>query len=584
MSNLFKKPTVDIPNHHNGFDMSMRRLFTMPPGMLLPVYCDLLNPNDKGTVNVNAMVRTESVDTAAFQNFKLHFDWFLVPIRQEYQFWSEFYNGVFDANTNFVQTSNKFSLPFANFNINTSNFVGDISSPNTSWFGYYGEDGTTFSENSDEMGVPYIHNFYRLADLLGLSKMQDVPIFPYKHLAYHKIFYSHYFRGDWTERDTELFNVDSQHGDNIGKFRFDRITSVIHYRPYRYDYFTSVMPSPVFNASFASIVGDSFLQGSPQDSFSPLEDPSGNKVRNDLVRPGSRAYPNLQLDTSDLRLTNVGLQALFNYDKLVRITSLAGSHYTNQMRQHFGVHINNDIHNEAEFLGSQTVDISIAEVVATASTGADDQGASLGDIAGKGFGMSHNSKPLRYSTKEHAVLMCVASIEPIQMYSSQCVERNNLYRLPFDFYRPELDNLGMQPQFSDELGVNFGASSGLLGYQYRYSELKTKYDIVNEGFLYGRKRSWQCNYQQSISNDVANHIKHFYINPQYANNIFLQSFPTYRPQELIKNWDTSFNDSSDETGFNSKSTIYHADNFMVNAFFDVKKASIMSVHSLPKLI
>lgn len=583
MNNLFKNPSFSKPNQRNGFDMSMRRLFTAPPGMLLPVYTDIVQGGDKYKLNVDAFCRTEAVDTAAFQNFRLHFDWFYIPFRQIYSFWNEFYNGTFDSNTNFVSNNDKFALPLMGMDLDART----VEEANGIYF-------NTDSIVYDEFGVPRISNARRLADLLGFGTLAPTPegvdmpsrvIFPYKHLAYHKIFFSHYFRGDWTQRDTSLFNVDSYHGGKVVPREIaSKIMYTLHYRPYHLDLFTNVFPSPVFNKKFASIVSDSFLSASSNGVFTNREDPSGYSVGNisNGDTNGLSPYPAVTPGiNSDQNINASTLRSLFNFDKLVRITSLAGSHYTEQMRAHFGVNINNDIHDEAYFIGSQSVDISISEVVATASTGSADSGSNLGDIAGKGFGASSRNEDLQVYCPEQGLIMCLASIEPIQMYSSQPAERNSLYKGTFDFYRTELDNLGMQPVYDTDI-FESGVTSTVLGFQYRYSELKTKVDIVNEGF-FDYKRTWQCNYQSSLrdnptlGDDVFKDVNHrFYINPSYANTIFLNKFPAF----------PAFDDSlgvyqGDNVG--TPVGIYSGDNFLINANFRVLKDSIMSVHSLPKL-
>lgn len=584
MASLFKNPGYSKPNGHNGFDMSMRRLFTAPPGMLLPVYNDVTQAGDSYKLNVDAFCRTEAVETAAFQQFKLHFDWFFVPFRQLYSFWNEFYNGTFDANTNFVNNQDKFALPTCDVHLTDTDVYQD-----SMFFEPSETDPDSYVVLKDDFGVPVICNTLRLWDLLGYGTITDVlggsvslqfdyNIFPYKHLAYHKIFFSHYFRGDWTERDTSLFNVDSYHGGkDIGIW--SSILSKIHYRPYHRDYFTNVFPSPVFNDKFASIVQDSFLQTSGPN-FLASENPNPNNTVG-MTGYGNQPspYPSMNYDPSDQVITAVGLRSLFNYDKLVRLTSLAGSHYTEQMRAHFGVTINNDIHNEAYFIGSQCVDINVSEVVATATTDAAGKGNNLGDIAGKGFGASPNSEDLHFTCKEQGVLMCIASIEPLQMYASYGMERNCRYKDTFDFYRPELDNLGMQPAYADELDPNVLAKNNLCGYQYRYSELKTKVDLVNAGYWAGPKRYWQCNYQQGIGTAVTSVLSRFYIGPSYADNIFPVKFPL-GPEEFNPVKDGSMYKTGN---FASPIQIYSGDNFLINAMFLVQKKSLMSVHSLPQL-
>lgn len=607
-NSLFKTPSFNPQVKHNGFDMSMRRLFTAPCGMMLPVYTDIVQANDKYKLNVDAFIRTEAVQTAAFQNFKAHFDWFFVPFRQMYQFWNEFYNGTFDANTNYVAVSDQFKLPTAKFDFapTTLNSVDLLS--------YYSkyeveEQKHTVYTALDEFGVPRLSNAVRLSDMLGYGDLHrfaarknyyaDLDIFPYKYLAYHKIF-SHpkYQRTDWFQRNTDLFNVDSYHGGTIPPAVAHKIFSTMHYRPWRRDYFSGIFPNPVFSKDFQSIVGDSWLKDSlyPVSLFSPeygsyeATATSGNKLGNSNVFDGDKLFGTRStLKLGDSASIDVdSLNALFDFDKLCRITALAGSHYTDQLEAHFGVKVNNDIHNEAYYIGSQSVDISISEVVSTSSTGAKDStgkplvGTNLGDIAGKGFGASNKEGDLNFHAKEQGVLMCVFSIEPIQMYSSSTVERNGLYKDPLDFYRRELDNLGMQVLTQAELvdtPVEVSSYSSILGYQYRYSELKTKVDVVNLGFS-TVKKDWQCNFQEGIAYNSLNKDYRFYINPSFTDNIFAMDFS--KGPVVLDVEAPSDNHFSDWTSLTNM-IIYEGDNFLINAHFNVLKDSIMSVHSLPSL-
>lgn len=593
-NSLYKDPGFTPQVKHNGFDMSMRRLFTAPVGMMLPVYTDIVQANDKYKLNVDAFIRTEAVQTAAFQNFRAHFDWFFVPFRQMYQFWNEFYNGIFDSNTDFVNVDNNYSLPKIAFDFTPQTLWTDADLKK---YFFDVDVQNHVSTKVDEFGVPRISNAVRLADMLGYGdihyflKGNDGPapygIFPYKYLAYHKIFnHPKFNRTEWFKRDTSLFNVDSWHGKDIATSNFGPIMSTVHYRPFHRDYYSGVFPNPVFSRDYANIVGDSWLSNvydttlfSPEASYSSGSPSLGLSNENGFDGSG---IPRLQFN-STVDIDVDVLNALYDFDKLCRITALAGSHYTEQLKAHFGITVNNDIHNEADYIGSQSVDISISEVVATASTGSDASGSNLGDIAGKGFGASGNAGDLNFHAKEQGVLMCVFSIEPIQMYSSKMIERNGLYSSPLDFFRRELDNLGMQPMYASELqgygdnGVT-PKNNSLIGYNYRYSELKTKVDLVNLGFS-TVKTDWQCNFQDAIDSHFDNRFYRFYINPAYTNSIFAQHFEVGPVLLGITDQAYPVGDWSAITNME----IFKGDNFLINAQFNVLKDSIMSVHSLPSL-
>lgn len=599
MNSIFKKPSTSPNRGRNGFDLSFRRLFTAPCGMMLPVAFDYTNPGDKYKLNASIFARTEAVQTAAFTRFKLHVDWHYVPMRQIYAFWNEFYNSVFDGHTNFVKKSDNFALPKFNFNGST----GPVASPQgISLFGKFTDGNkTTFQVNTDPFGVPYIHNFRRLFDLFGYGAVDRyalntsasllVPLTPF--LAYHKIFYSHYNKADWFANDPSYYNVDSYHGATLTNEQASKIISTIHYAPYRNDYFHNILPSPTFNSTFVNAIN-----GNTTDVMSKInrEGNSGNDMNLGVygtVNAGSRVELTTEMvDGNSLEISSGDLRSLFAYDRFLRVTGLAGSHYDEQIAAHFGVKLNKILANESQFIGSQVIDLAISEVVASASTGAEGAGSTLGDIAGKGFG-SGTGKDLSFTASEHGVIMALFYIEPFLDYSTQGIDPKLRYTDSLDFYHPELDNIGMQPFDANNIYVSDPLRSVTIGWNYRYSELKTNYDKVNEGFYATSKSTWQTNFQQSCGDaffHTTDLFTMFYINPQYTNNIFLADFRRYR-SNTGKNWPEDVNSNTYlvsagqnwKNPFNACSNVYGFDNFLVSADFKIFKTSIMSVHSLPKL-
>ena len=182
----------------------------------------------------------------------------------------------------------------------------------------------------------------------------------------------------------------------------------------------------------------------------------------------------------------------------------------------------------------------------------------------------------------------------------------NRYLTHFDFYHPELDDLGMQPAynvfFSDvKLGGSFNADN-ITGWQYRYSELKTKYDVVNEGLWNTSRRNW-VGYKQSLygtfrARDTAEGnasptlFDLFYIAPQYTNTrdesddlklMYQYQAGTGEPKPPT-GWRAQMTDPSDGTtklDIFGAQYVYEKDNFLINQFIHCYKTSIMSLHSLP---
>lgn len=502
---------------------------------------------------------------------------------------------------------------------------------------------------NDKFGVPLLWNFRRLWDMLGYgsldrvykdvtpsSQNMDMYFTLLDFMAYHKIFYSFYNKSTWFKNETDLYNVDWRITRNLGQTedrkRMLDILTRIHYRPFSIDYFTNAFPQPIFGDNFANAVGGGFLTSTAKTA----DDVSHNKLMQNLralINPegvsaaesspfaqnyglgtfkGSSNKPESLkgADSSAVYLSSFGddltsvnmemlspsdIRAAFALDKLLRITALNGGHYEEQTLAHFGYKMPKGIAKEAYYLGSQHSDININEVVATSTTTAEGAGSVIGDIAGKGFSVSPNSDDLDFQCPCHGYIMALSSIEPIADYASYGCEVQNRYMQNLDFFRPELDNLGMQPMFGQFNDVSMKPNfESVFGWTYRYAELKTSFDVVNEGFHATNKNSW-VTYKQSGYNrgDTISPFNMFYISPQYTNNIFLLNFPMYGEGHYLttsfKSTDTQFYPWSykeDET-YSSAVTatdVYSYDNFLLCMDLKFYLSSPMSVHSLPKLL
>lgn len=658
MSSILKKPTVSPVKGRNGFDMSRRRLFTSPCGMLLPVFHDFSNPGDKYVLNSSLLVRTEAVQTAAFMRLKAHVEWFFVPITQLYSMWNEVFNGTDDI------MSSVYYSPAAN----ASSFPTPTVTPHLPLFelsrfiqfdrnGLFGANGPgdMYILSCDEFGVPNAWNFRRLFDLLGYGNLSDfisatedfsykLPMLPF--LAYHKIFHSHYNLTDWFRNNPLLYNVDKWFNvdvvpDNVA----EKILGTIHYRPYRKDYFTNILPTPLFNDNFASFIKNQFNNGlSPVSQLLNPEvlDSAGQPLtasltrksgaNRDFITPGSAAtinMTNLQLsppvsasdqsrilrstgdptsDTfvnidnfdvslsgGDFSISAADVRSMFALDRLLRVTAFAGGHYEDQVQAHFGYKMPRGVSDEAYMLGAQTTDINIAEVVATSSTATkagssttvEGAGTTIGDIAGKGFGQTSGQGDIHFECPSHGLVMAIFSIEPLPDYASMGCEVQNRKYESLDFYHPELDNVGMQPMFGDFSGISLVPNSEeIVGWSYRYQEHKLSFDVVNEGFYATDKDSWVGFKQSLISepdyNSAYSLSQRFFVMPQYTNLIFLQNFP-YLTSKYAHYTPVSGYFSSFKVNYNSPQNVYSGDNFLNCLYIKAFKTSIMSVHSLPKV-
>lgn len=608
MSSIFQKPKVRPNLGHNGFDLSRRRLFTSPCGMLLPIFWDFASPGEQYKLNSSIFVRTEAIATAAMMRLKAHVDWFFVPITQMYSLWNEFFNGTDDNMSSIFSRQDYNNNGIVSQSLPYFDCTNVVLSPYSFGFKFLVNPPAAVTPDlklqpkTDECGVPYLYNFRRMWDMLGYGSLTNVgsawssaktkrlSLLPY--LAYHKIFHSHFMQNDWFLNNPNMYNVDQFYTTGvIDNHTALDIMSNIHYRPYRTDYFTNILPSPTFSKLFPNNINGSLLNGTNLNSVLNSEGSRGNVTTNASADSQSiYAGAGSSISITDKNLSVGDIRGAFALDKLLRITAFGGSHYEDQTLAHFGFKIPQGISKEAYRLGSQEADISINEVVATATTDASVAGGLIGDIAGKGFASSNGGKSSSFTAPCHGILMAIYSIEPIPEYSSIVEERKNFYREPFDFYHPELDNVGMQP-FDTPLLYNGNGSSAdnMSGWTYRYAELKSNFDVVNESLWDTSRAAWQGNKQMPYLKTVAgSNVKMskfnlFYIIPQYTNSIFQYPFKSYENLPDDQKWHSS-NKINDWSANDLTSTnCYSGDNFINNVDIQCFKVSPMSVHSLPKI-
>lgn len=645
MSNILKKPSVSGQKGRNGFDMSRSRSFTCTAGQLLPIFKDFANPGDQYKLDSYTMLRTEAMQTAAMMHLDVHVDHFFVPITQimNESCWNAFFNGTNDVmSTAFTNGSDKpnpsvSKLPLhsvshilGHFEYIPENPTIPFSTAGDTFFGnVVTKDNKTYYRLSvDEFGIPYAWNFRRLWDMLGYGSIdryydpdnRQLNFALLDFMAYHKIFHSHYRLTDWTANEPTLYNIDDLFGlyqtGGIGRDRLMAILSKIHYNRYSKDYFTNIMPQPLFGNSFASFLSNQFNSGSDvRVSVNP--EVAGDNVLLQSFLGSSDDISDSQSSVLSLRhvgnytpLSSSDVRAVFALDKLLRVTAFAGGHYEDQTLAHFGFSIPKGISKEAYYLGSQQVPIDINEVVATATTGFEENGvaaagSAIGDIAGKAFApQEQKGNSISFTAPCHGIVMSIFSVVPKPEYASMGCETVNRYQNSLDFYHEELDNVGMQPMYGVFNGISATTNSEVLnGWTYRWSELKSTFDVINEGFWNTSKETWvgykQSIYPNSEQNAGANYFRQFYCMPQYTNTIFALPVPFFdnttpfavpAPPESedykltnIYEVPALVDDSSWKNVPLRAQDVYESDNFLVKCYIKCYKTSIMSVHSLPKM-
>lgn len=583
MGNLFKNPSHKAQLGYNGFDMSHLLQFSSSTGHLLPVYYDLLNPGDKVTCQTILKTRTLELASAAMAKVTEHIEWFFVPMTQIYSIFGDWFNGIQDVKSSLfsINGDGKFNdtddmdaqLPY----ITPNDFASVI--------------GISLQEDmfNDVGGNLRLMEHLGIPAAVGINEgdwsepFWNAAVCPIFGAAYQKIWFDFYRDADRSANDPNYYSLDQfynrpqQIGDTGTNF------FILRYRKARKDFFTNVFVSPVFGIagtnSFSDVdsnltnpIGlafESYLLGS-HSNFDGASPASGNTtLKVDETNP-TTVMPSL-LNTV-YGSGNVGnyfsptaIRSGFAIQKLLEVTRRAGKHYDAQTLAHFGVSVPKGISGEVMFLGGSDSQLNIGDVIATATGSAGDSTSVLGQVGGKGYGYGDSDK-IKFEAPCHGVLMAIYSSEVDRQYDWMGLDKLNTYFNRSSWFTPELDNLGPQPLFRYQSFFSpddSAANALVLGWQYRWSELKCKFNKAITGLGIGRTLDYWTTHKEAL-----NSITNFYVSPRDLDSIMLVPY------------DVSFKDVRNS---DNQYICYDTDPLIHELYFDVKKASKMSVYSLENL-
>lgn len=589
---LFKIPSPKPRLARNGFDLSSRRIFSSKAGQLLPVGCWEVNPSEHFKFSVQDIVRTTTVNTAAYARLKEYYHFFFVSYKSLWQWFDQFIvgtpnpnsalNGInlksstspdytaicesvpsFQLNELLAHLSNSALKDSQGYSYKDGAFklLNMLGYGSTLYGGYHSYNFLTKGNHYDGQTNSDHDSFVESGKLL--TKF-PCAVSPFRLLAYQKIFNDFYRVQDWTPADVRSFNIDDfANNTNLSISKEVALSFCqMRYRPYSKDWLTSMKPTPNYDKGIFN-----------------LPDYVGASSNTAILRNDGNSVAVKQSSSSPVTVTVNDLRAAFALDKMLEATRRAnGFDYSSQIEAHFGFKVPESRAGDASFLGGFDNSIAISEVVSTADT----SNAKVGDVSGKGIGMLQ-SGTISYDVKEHGLIMCIYSVAPQTEYNASYLDPFNRKLKREEFFQPEFADLGYQPVLSGDLLMSArdpgytptsqetaagypkdsaDANNRLLGWQVRYNEYKTARDLVFGDFETGQSLNYWCTPRFDFGFDGKavdkGSIKspwsqaHFYINPGLLNSIFLV-------------------------------TAENSDHFLVNSFFDVKAVRPMSVSGLSSL-
>lgn len=496
---VFNLNTLKAHPERNAFDLSHNDVFSCAPGMLLPISCTEVLPNEHYEINPQIFLRTMPLNSAAFIRMRQHVEFFFVPMRVLCRQFNQFVVGTRYPMSG-LSALNEFNKSLPSISLQTL------------------MDAAKGATSSDGLNIPIQNGAMRLLDLLGYGfssvralTSQNYPakyssggveqsspsLSIFRLACYQKIYQDYYRNPYWEAADASVFNFDDKFGASLfNSTDASRIKSLltIQYRNWSKDFFTSVQPT-FQGAPFVtrSVNMGQFIVDSSGSNVFKVGTSSSAKLNSSLPGVSSSNLAVLSaVSGQNLSIPIHNIRAAFALDKLYRLQQQSGNgSYGEQIRNRFGF---GGVHDDwkATYLGGSSSPVSIGEVITTANTQAGETTiGQTGDIYGKAS--SVNDAKITFDTKEHGIIMGIFSVTPDADYNSFGIDPHN-FKLNFEqFYQPEFDRLGHQPLNTYYLSclspTNVSTSVSwlqrVIGFQNRYLEYKTGFDKVHGQFCTG---------------------------------------------------------------------------------------------------
>lgn len=277
-----------------------------------------------------------------------------------------------------------------------------------------------------------------------------------------------------------------------------------------HDYFTSVLPSPQKGPEvFTPVTGQiskslPVLTNSQQtlsgahpalffnradgisgnvDGVTGLIDSTLNASNAAVVTPGVPIYPanlsvlagatvdGLEISLSDIRMASAIQQV---YETLAR----GGSRYRELVSSFFGIDVDDPFSDIPQCLGHIRRDLDLFQTAQTSAS--QDGNTPQGNLAAFGYTASNDNHLFAQTFVEHGYVHVFAVVRHRNIYSSY-MGKDNFRRSMLDFYMPPLANISEQPVYTYQINPFAGAQNvnGVFGYQEAWAEYRFEVDNVS---------------------------------------------------------------------------------------------------------
>lgn len=474
----FTSLPADSKKPRSTWMMPARVTSSLNAGKLVPVGMPLdVMPGDTISLDQGLFMRMSTPIHPVMDDCFIDVHWYFVPLRLVWDNYDKF----FGANDDPWAQETEYQIPQI-----ASPIAGDGYAPGMATFPTRAA-GRGFAPGTvaDYMGLP----------ILVPSPVNDgVPtctVGALRFRAYAKI-WNDYYRDENLMKAVDIpkDDVTRQGASNYGNPLLTavyggQLLPVCKY----HDYFTSALPEPQkgpevivpLQSQDGSIIptGDLHFKFGGQDASiyggntGEAEVMTSLYAQTGMNNPGGPLSYESGLGLSEDSFIGPTINALreaFAIQRIYELDGLFGSRYNEGVRAHFGVTVPDYRAQRAEYLGGTHLRVNMSQVLQTSST---DETSPQGNTAAFSA-TGDRSHMFTYSVVEHGFIMGMVMVRNVQSYQ-QGINRAWLRKRRFDFYTPELANIGNQPVYNDEIyhsidpqlnGETFGFQEAWADYRY----------------------------------------------------------------------------------------------------------------------
>lgn len=564
MSKNNRRPDYQAKLPKTDHNLSHKVKFSSSVGHILPVFHHIMNPGENLKVDLSLFSRTQPLVQPAMVDIEENVDFFFVPFPLLYTgFEAKMYGTTDFLSSYFEATAENRPFPLLS-TIEDSEFGSTEYWVDLADEVDNGNISATLSASrllahlKYNFMMPFNGTEFEYEGQIAKYSDAYMPrVFPYALLAYHAIYYDFFSLQDFESRVVSNYNWDRYSSASYEQAHvFPSNFWKLHYCAYDGDYFTNTYPTPLLSTAN---IKPNMLDNSQFNNALRLYLGDGSSVyaADNLAQATSQSdFMQVSSDgDSAFTLATNQLRANFAVEKYLRVLGRADKTYDAQILAHFGFKVPTDVKHQVQHIGHHSQEIKIGEVVATAQTYDGESGASLGDIAGKGYGNGGRQNMVDFTAPVHGVVMAVFYAKPKQVYNRYGFDRINWITGPESFWNEEFDALGAQPLFTLEaqcpIDYPWAASEAdIWSWEDRYHEFKHKYSWATPAFASTLKEEneetkrfnvWNTwingqsplRYDLNRSVDVDKNLKGRLVMPSDLNNIFTVDFVSQMNEAFV---------------------------------------------------